>query len=184
MGAQRQSCPENGDKQEVAQVGAPNLGVSPRPGGQGGSGLTITCTGCDDPGGYIYDSGCACYVVGAAGTMTVTMSPIGASLGPVVLDAANNGMLFAGANLPPGMNGPAQYFKWATRGKPPITPPPSTRPVPDPNQVPPGVKPDPWRARAIDLIFGNLTDVEFFVPIVIVSPCQYDPMCGQRGPNP
>jgi hypothetical protein len=51
-------------------------------------------------------------------------------------DDTNNGMALAGV-LPPGMNGPAIYAKWATRGAPPTNISPPQNPVWPQGQEPP-----------------------------------------------
>jgi len=101
--------------------------------------------------------------------------------------AANNGMYFAGV-LPPGMNGPAIYAKWATRGRPPTNLPTPQNPI-WPQGAPPEVNPPvlpsdvPWYKAIPALLVELLDNMNIDIP-VMVDPCLMAPsaQCGPYAP--
>jgi hypothetical protein len=101
--------------------------------------------------------------------------------------AANNGMYFAGV-LPPGMNGPAIYAKWATRGRPPTNLPTPQNPI-WPQGAPPEVNPPvlpsdvPWYKAIPALLMELLDNMNIDIP-VMVDPCLMAPsaQCGPYAP--
>ncbi len=101
-----------------------------------------------------------------------------------VSNAANNGMYFAGV-LPPGMNGPAIYAKWATRGRPPTNLPNPQNPI-WPQGAPPEVNPPvlpsdvPWYKAIPALLMELLDGIQNISVPVMVDPCLTNPglRCG------
>ena len=106
------------------------------------------------------------------------------------MSASGSGLVVAGVGLPGGMDAAAQAAAQmaenaARNGRygPTVTPPRAPLPVPDPRQVPPGPKPDPWWVRLWGML--DLSDTEFFVPIFTVNPCLIDPNIScEPGRNP
>jgi RHS repeat-associated protein len=99
----------------------------------------------------------------------------------------SGGGSFAGV-LPPGMNGPAIYAKWATRGRPPTNLPNPQNPIwpqgPPPEVNPPVLPSDvPWYKAIPALLMELLDNFNVDIP-VMVDPCLMAPAarCGPYAP--
>jgi RHS repeat-associated protein len=104
----------------------------------------------------------------------VNSEVVAREFGLIISDRQSPILLAQTGGLPPAASGPAQAAKQATRGYPKQTPPPATRPVPDPNQKPEMDPHEPWWMQFWGLF--DFSDTQIDLPIFMFNPDVFDPI--------